>query len=91
MTGDHDHARPDIRVQRTVLIIARSLLGNDREAAALATLAAPCPVCLAIATMQFGYALAAELAGAGFVTGPLRARLLAAIDAAQLELDVAGN
>jgi hypothetical protein len=87
----HDHGRPDIRVQRAVLAIARALLDNDREAAALATLRVPCVPCLVLATAWFGFAMAAEAAGETFMSEGLRARLLAAIDAAQGELDAAPN
>jgi hypothetical protein len=90
-TGAHDHARPDIRVQRAVLSIARSLLGDDREAAAVATLKVPCVPCLVLAATWFGLAAAAQLAGETAITPELRARLLALIAEAERELREGGN
>jgi hypothetical protein len=86
MTSTHDHARPDIRVQRAVLTIARSLLGGDREAAAVETLKVPCVPCLVLAAAWFGMAAAAQLAGETHMTPELRARLLDLIAEAEAEL-----
>jgi len=91
MTSDHDHARPDIRVQRAVLTIARALLGDDREAAALATLKVPCVPCLVLAATWFGLAAAAQLSGETAMTPELRARLLTLIGEAEAELRGAPN
>jgi hypothetical protein len=87
----HDHARPDIRVQRAVLTIARSLLSNDRETAALATMKVPCVPCLVLAATWFGLAAAAQLSGETAITPELRARLLALITEAERGLGEAGN
>ena len=87
----HDnHARPGIADQRAVIALARAVAAGDPQAAALATLA-PCPACLAIATMQLGYALAASVAGETFVTEPLLRRLLGLLDEAERELGAAPN
>jgi hypothetical protein len=91
MTSTHDHARPDPAVQRAVLAVNRALLGNDREAAALATLKVPCVPCLVLATAWFGLAAAARLSGETAMTPQLRARLLAAIGEAEAELRGAPN
>jgi hypothetical protein len=87
----HDHASPDIATMRATLRLAKAVLSSDPEGAAAASLAASCQACLGIATMQLGYALCAALAGEQFVTGPLRARLLTALDQAEGELGAAGN
>jgi hypothetical protein len=86
MTRDHDHARPDIRVQRAVLAVNRALLGNDREAAALATMKVPCVPCLVLAAAWFGMNAAAQLSGETAMNPELRARLLALIAEAEAEL-----
>jgi hypothetical protein len=91
MTADHSHERPDIRVQRAVLTIARSLLSNDRETAALATMKVPCVPCLVLAATWFGLAAAAQLSGETAMTPELRARLLALIGEAEAELRGSSN
>jgi hypothetical protein len=91
MTRDHDHARPDILVQRAVLTIARSLLDNDREAAAVATMKVGCVPCLVLATAYFGLAMAAQLAGETHMTDGLRRRYLDAIAEAERGLREGGN
>jgi hypothetical protein len=87
----HDHARPDPAVQRAVLTIARSLLGGDREAAAVETLKVSCVPCLVLATAWFGLAAAAQLSGETAMTPALRARLLALIAEAERGLREGGN
>jgi hypothetical protein len=88
----HDPARPDISSQRAVLATARAILtGAGPEVAHDGASSGACQACTTVAAVQFGFALAAELAGAGFVSGPLRARLLEAVKSAQAELDSMGN
>jgi hypothetical protein len=82
----HDHARPAAADQRAVLATARAVLTADPDAAHAAAGSGACDECTTVAAVQFGFALAAELAGAGFASGPLRARLLAAITSAEAEL-----
>ena len=88
----HDPARPDVSAQRAVLATARAILtGAGPEVAHDWASSGSCPACATVAAVQFGFALAAELAGAGFVSGPLRARLLEAVKSAQAELDAWPN
>jgi hypothetical protein len=89
--GQHRHDRPDPAVQRAVLTIARSLLGGDREAAAVETLKVSCVPCLVLASTWFGLAAAAQLAGETAMTPELRARLLTLITEAERELREGGN
>lgn len=92
MTSDqHDHARPGITDMRAALGTARAVLGADPDAAHEAAGAGSCPACTVVSAVQFGFALAASLTGQEFVTGQLLARLLAAVDAAQRELDTGSN
>lgn len=83
----HDPARPDVTSLRAVLATARAVLAADPEAAHEAAGAGSCDACTVVAAVQFGFTIAQELAGAGFVSGPLRAALLDWIDAAQAKLD----
>jgi hypothetical protein len=94
MTSDHDPARPAIADQRATLAAARAILASDPDAAHQAAESGSCPACTVIASLQLGFALAAATAtGEPFVTpgGQLHARLLAAINTAQRELDSAPN
>ena len=59
----------------------------DPAAAHQAAGSGSCDACTVVAALQFGFTIAQELAGAGFVSGPLRAALLDWIDAAQAKLD----
>lgn len=89
----HDHARPDLADMRAVLATARAILdGTDHGTAAQAAEGGSCPACVAAAGISFGITLASTVAGdTAFVSEPVRARLLAAVDAAQAELDAAPN
>jgi hypothetical protein len=87
----HDHTRPDRATQQTVLDIARAILVRNPPAAHRAISDAACPSCVAIAATQLGFTLAVVFTGGTFVSEPLRARLLAAINAAQAELDAFPN
>ena len=91
MTSDHDPARPGVADLRAVLATARAVLAADPDLAHRCAADADCPQCAIIAAVQFGFALAAELTGAGSVSGPLHARLLDVIDTAQRELDTWPN
>jgi hypothetical protein len=87
----HEHARHGVGAHRAVLRVARAVLAQDAEGAALATLSAPCPVCEVISAVQFGFTLATSEAGEPYVTEALRLRFLAVIDAAQRKLDAGEN
>lgn len=89
----HDHARPDLADMRAVLVTARAILdGADHDTAHQAAGAGFCPACTAVAGISFGITLASTLAGdQAFVSEQTRARLLAAVDATQQELDAAPN
>jgi hypothetical protein len=88
-----DHTRPDLADMRAALVIARAILdGADHDTAHQAAGAGSCPACVAMAGISFGITLASTMAGdAMFVSEQTRARLLAAVDAAQQELDAAPN
>ncbi len=87
----HDHARPDRAAQQSTLDVARAILDRDMPAAREAISAAACPSCVAVASLQFGFALCSVFAGAAFITEPLRLRLLGLVDAAERELRGAPN
>ena len=90
MSDQHDPSRPDLSAQRAVLATVRAVLdGADPKTAheAAAVYEVECPACATVAAVSFGIMLAQELAGAGFVNGPLRPRLLAVVDAAQADLE----
>ena len=94
----HDHARPGINEQRIVLATARAILnGADPGAvheAASGSREDPwgvCPDCTTVAAVSFGFAIAQQLAGAGFVNGPLAPWLLGVITETEAELRAAGN
>lgn len=89
--NDHDHVRPDPAVLRAVLGVARAVLDAEPDRAVAEAAAARCPVCLAVGASQFGFALCTSIEGEPFMSGPLRARLLAAIDVAERELGSAPN
>jgi hypothetical protein len=89
---DHDHARPDTADMRAALAAARAILTGDDQAAHAAAGSGSCPQCTARAGISFGIALASTLAGdKPFVSEPTRRAMLAAVDAAQRELDAAPN
>jgi hypothetical protein len=87
-----DHARPGIPEQLAVLRIYRATLnGANHDATRQAAGNRACPECVAVAAASFGITLAQQLAGAGFVNGPLRPQLLGFIDGTERELRAAGN
>jgi len=87
----HDHARADPATQRAAIAVNRALLAGDAEAAALATMRAPCPVCLVLSTAALGLSLAACLTGEPGITEQLRTRLAALLDTADRELGTGLN
>jgi hypothetical protein len=91
----HDPARPGITEQRVVLATARAILnGADPGAVHEAARGEDpwhCPDCTVVAAVSFGVTIAQELAGAGFVNGPLAPRLLTLIDQAEADLRSMGN
>lgn len=91
--GLHDHARPDLTDMRAVLVTARAILdGADHGTAHQAAETGACPACVAVAGISFGITLASTVGGdKAFVSEPLRRAMLAAVDAAQAELDGAQN
>jgi hypothetical protein len=92
VTDNHDHARPDITSQRAVLAVARVLLTTTDAEAAHDYAGAGCPACTVVAAVQWGFALSAAMATAEpFLSERLARAALAAVDAAQRELDSAGN
>ena len=86
-----EHARPGIPEQLAVLRTYRAILDGASPEAARAAVGDACPECTAVAAASFGIVLAQELAGAGFVTGPLRIQLLGMLNSAEAELRAAGN
>jgi hypothetical protein len=91
MTSDPHGYRPGIPDQRAVLAAYRAVLHGDNDAAHTAAGAGTCPACTTVAAVSFALTIAQELAGAGFVNGPLRARLLDVITSTEDELRRAGN
>lgn len=90
--GPHDHARPDVSAQRAALVVARAILTGADADAHQAAATASCPACVAMAGTSFGSTLASMMAGdQALMSEQTRARLLAAIDAAQAELDAFPN
>jgi hypothetical protein len=90
--GPHDHARPGISDQLATLAAYRAILNGTSPAETHDQAeGGSCPACATAAAAGFGIMLAQELAGAGFVAGPLRARLLEVIGSAEAELRAAGN
>lgn len=94
----HDHARPGITEQKTVLATARAILnGADPGAvheAASASREDPwghCPDCTVVAAVSFGFTIAQQLAGVGFVNGPLAPLLLTWIEQTEADLRSMGN
>ena len=84
--------RPDLTAQRAVLATARAiLLGADQDAHTAAE-TGTCPACTTMAALSFGFALVSTFQGEQIsVSGPLRAQLLAAVEAARREIDGAPN
>jgi hypothetical protein len=93
-TDRHEHDRPTVADQRATIRATLAILdGLDVPAthAAAASAGATCPACATTAAAGFAIALAQELAGAGFVNGPLRGRLLIMLDGAERDLDAGHN
>lgn len=87
-----DHHRPDIPEQRAVLAAARAMLqGSSPDQLHHAAEGGDCPACATLAAVSFGFAIAQQLAGAGFVNGPLAPRLLTWIDQTEADLNSMGN
>ena len=89
----HDHDRPGIADMKTALLVTRVILdGADLKTAHEAAARGSCPVCVAVAGISFGITLASTVAGdTAFVNEPLRLALLAAVDAAERDLDSGSN
>jgi hypothetical protein len=89
MTEDH---RPGIPEQRAVLAAARAMIqGSSPDELHHAAEGGDCAACATLAGVSFGIMLAQQLAGAGFVNGPLAPRLLDVITSTEDELRSAGN
>ena len=96
MTSDPHSHRPGIPEQMAVLATARAILdgadpGAVHEAASGEDPWGFCPECTTVAAVSFGFMIAQQLSGAGFVNGPLAPRLLAWIDEAEADLRGMGN
>jgi hypothetical protein len=89
----HDHDRPGIADMKTALGTFRVVLDSaDLKTAHEAAARGSCPVCVAVAGISFGITLASTVAGdTAFVNEPLRLALLAAVDAAERDLDSGSN
>ena len=85
-----DRYRPGIPDQRAVLAAYRAVLHGDNDAARQAAAAGTCPACTTVAAVSFALTIAQELAGAGFVNGPLAPWLLGVITETEAELRAAG-
>ena len=86
------HDRPATGDQLATLAAYRALLTRasyDVQHHSAAT--GDCPACTAVAAAHFGITLAQQLAGAGFVNGPLIPQLLALIDDTEAELRRSAN
>ena len=89
----HEHARPDITDMRAALGTARAILdGADHGTAHEAAAAGSCPECTAIAGISFVItAVSTMLGDKAFVSEGTRRALLAAVEAADLELRAGPN
>lgn len=89
----HDHARPDIADMRAALATVRAILdGADHGTTHEAASAGSCPECVATAGISFMIATVSTLLGdKAFVSERTRRVLLAAVEAAQREMDAAPN
>ncbi len=84
---EHDHARPGRADQLAALAAYHAILtGASSEVQHHAASSGDCPACTAVAAAWFGVTLAKELAGAGFVNGPLAPQVLKLIAEAEAEL-----
>ena len=81
------HGRPATGDQLATLAAYRAVLTSasyDVQHHSAAT--GDCPACTTVAAVHFGITIAQQLAGAGFVNGPLIPQLLAWIDDTEAEL-----
>jgi DNA-binding helix-hairpin-helix protein with protein kinase domain len=81
------HDRPATGDQLATLAAYRAVLTRasfDVQHHSAAT--GDCPACTAVAAAHFGITIAQQLAGAGFVNGPLIPQLLAMIDDTEAEV-----
>ena len=81
--GLDDHARPGLADMRAALLVTRAILDSaDDTAHQEAAEGGSCPACVAMAAISYGTTLATTMAGdTGFMSEPVRLRLLAAVDA----------
>ena len=89
----NDHARPGTADMRAALATARAILdGADHGTTHQAAESGSCAACTAAAGISFGITMASTVAGdTGFVSEPVRADLLALVDAAEAELRGSAN
>jgi hypothetical protein len=87
------HARPDTADMRAGLATARAILdGADPGAAHQAAETGACPACVAVAGINLMISIVATLAGdQGFVSERSRRAMLAAVEAAERDLDSGPN
>jgi hypothetical protein len=91
--SDHDPARPGPADMRASLAAARAILdGAAPGTAHQAAEAGSCPECVAVAGLSFAFTVVSTTAGdEAFMSERTRRVLLAAVDAAQQELDTGLN
>jgi hypothetical protein len=89
----HDHARPDAADMRASLATARAILdGADPSTAHETAESGTCAACVAVAGISFMVTVVSTLAGdTTVVSERSRRAMLAAVQAAQRELDSAPN
>jgi hypothetical protein len=86
------HSHPATSDQLATLAANRAILtGASFEVQHHAAASGDCPACTAVAAATFGIAIAQQLAGAGFVNGPLAPQLLTLISDTEAELRRAQN
>jgi hypothetical protein len=86
------HTRPGLDDMRASLAVARAVLLADDQTAHAAAAAGTCPACTVMAGVSFGITLGSIMAGdPAFVSEPVRGAMLAAVDAAEIELRSAPN
>ena len=94
MTGDQDdHDRPDITDMRAALGTVRAILeGTNSETAHEAAAAGSCAECTAVAGISFMItAVSTMLGDTAFVSEGTRRVLLAAVEAAEREIEGGAN
>jgi hypothetical protein len=88
----HDHARPSLDDQRAALDTASAILLRADHDAHQAAATGSCPQCTTIAGISFVITVTSTMAGDQmFVSERTRLALLAAVEAAQRELDARAN